>query len=123
MTNFSQQQQLARSRTTEAENKVSTLRNFPRTMDFDGLGLFFFIFGKWYYLHAEFEILKDTLIMESVILRSESLLHQWITDFHSQARLFSNFLVSKNSMFGSPYKTHVCFANKAEDDKKINRKN
>lgn len=44
-------------------------------MDFDGLVLVFH-FGWWYYLHTEFYDLSGTSIIESVVLRSGTLLQQ-----------------------------------------------
>lgn len=39
LTHFSKQEQLAKNKTVESKSKVSIFRDFPRTMDFDGLGL------------------------------------------------------------------------------------
>lgn len=53
----------------EAENKVSRFRDFPTTVDFDGLSLVFILAGGAVYeccvLQPEWH-----LIMESVVLRS-----------------------------------------------------
>ena len=57
----------------EAKTKVSALRNFPRTVDLDGLCLCFH-FGRWCCLHAEFHSPNGASIVESVLLRSGKLL-------------------------------------------------
>jgi hypothetical protein len=64
-----------RGRAIEAKSKVSTFRDFLRTMDFDGLGLCFH-FGRWCCQSAEFYSLNGTSIMESLVLRSGALLTQ-----------------------------------------------
>ena len=56
------------------KGKARTFRDFPITMDFDGLGLCF-SFGRWCYLCAEFCSLNGTSIVESVVLRPGVLLH------------------------------------------------
>lgn len=51
--------------------KVSTFKDLPITMDFDGLGICFH-FGRWchLYLCAEFNGLNGTSIMETIVTRS-----------------------------------------------------
>lgn len=55
------------------KGKVSTFKDFHRTMDFDGLGLCFH-FWQVFCLRAEFYNLNGNPIMESVVLRSGCLL-------------------------------------------------
>jgi hypothetical protein len=55
------------------KDQVSIFKDFPRTMDFDGLGLCFH-FGWCNCLCAEFYGLNSTPIMEWVVLRSGGLL-------------------------------------------------
>ena len=57
----------------EPKSEVSTSRDFPRTMDFEGFGLCFY-FGRWCCPCAGFQGLNGASIMESVVLRSEGLL-------------------------------------------------
>lgn len=61
------------------KSKVSTFRYFPRTMDFDGLCLFFFILagGTVCVLCLQFYDLNDHISMVSVVLRSEGSTKIW----------------------------------------------
>ena len=67
-----------RNETSETElekpkGKVSTVRDFPRMKDLDGLYLCFH-FDRWHCLPVELYRLNGSSIMESVVLRSQGLL-------------------------------------------------
>lgn len=62
-----QQELLARSRLQKPKIKVSTFREFPLTMDFDGLSLCSY-FGSCCCLCARFQVLSGTSIMVLVVL-------------------------------------------------------
>ena len=55
------------------KGKVSTFRDFPRTIDFDGSGLCFHL-GRYYCPCGRVLWPNGTSIMESVMLRSAGLL-------------------------------------------------
>lgn len=69
---FGQQKYLARNRTTKDVRKVRTFRDFARTVDVDGLGVWFH-FGSWCCLPVEFYGLNGTSVIKSVVLRSGGL--------------------------------------------------
>lgn len=57
------------------KGKVSTFRDFPRTVDFDRIGLCS-PFGRWCCLHAGFRGLNGTSTTWAVVLRSGGLLQE-----------------------------------------------
>jgi hypothetical protein len=58
---------------THTHTTISTYRDFPRTINFDELGLCF-CFGRLCSLCAEFYGLNDTFIIESVVPKVQNLL-------------------------------------------------